>query len=116
MRLNPRLLRQTLTVTVAEPGTEDPNTGAAVSGRPREVVRQPCSFQPVRQYSDGSLPPVSGVQADVPSFRCYTAPFPDPGPGAVYRVDGVPYPLARRVDLGGQGQVLELYFGQGGAP
>lgn len=113
MRLPTRYMRQSLTITRTTDDV-DPLTGAS-SGVPvtETLLTQRCSLQQVRRNSDGSLPAESGVQADVPSFVCYTAWFPAVGgEGVAYSIDGTRYPLARRVDTAGQGELVELHLGQ----
>lgn len=118
MRLPVKFMRDTLTLTLTT-DTIDPLTGAG-SGTPivSTLLTQPCSLQQVRRNPDGSLPAIGGVQTETPAFRCYTAFFPSvTETGVEYRVNGVAYPLARRINVAGQSIHTELHFGQpqGGA-
>ena len=118
MRLNLRLLKDTLTVKGFSPGTEDA-TGVPIGlGDTRVLISQPCSDQdvsPSRRFR-GEI--TSGVQGSLPTSICYTAYFKlpalFPGETLVYEVNGRRRPLMRQgpgQDAGGQHLVTEIELG-----
>ena len=109
MRLNPRLLKDTLTAYAVTPGTSDPLTGAGSATRSL-LVSQPCSLQEVRRIPDATLTNLSGTQASRRAYRVYTA-WVDLSTAHEIAVNGIQYVLLKVIDVGGQREISELQLG-----
>lgn len=119
MWINPRLMKDTLTVEVTSPPEFDPNTGASLGdGEATTVVlSQPCSDQDLRLIRRAPVV-VNGIPGAPPVSICYTRafrlpPLPD-GERYTYRVNGRVRPLLRQgppLDVGGQHEVWQLELG-----
>lgn len=121
MWINPRLMKDVLTIEVAAPPEFDPNTGATVAGSTgfTVVLSQPCSDQDVRfKQRRVGIEEVNGIPGAPPVSIAYTPAFdlPDLPEGQSYRykVNGRVRPLLRQgppLDVGGQHEVWQLEFG-----
>lgn len=118
MRLNPRLLKDTLTVERLTPAPTDPNTGLP-TGQPGTVetlLTQPASDQDVSARVR-MLEIVNGVSGSLGVSRCFTAWFPWPdaeGGEIIIRVNGAERPLMKQGpprEIGGQHAIYEMWLG-----
>ncbi|GGO19526.1 hypothetical protein [Deinococcus humi] len=118
MHLNPRLMKDTLTVERLTPAPLDPNTGLPMGGGAtvNVLVTQPASDQDQTLRSK-TAEIVNGVVGSLPVSRCFTAWFPWPdaeGGEIIIRVNGSARPLIKQGpprEIGGQHQIYELWLG-----
>ena len=121
MWINPRLMRDTLTIELISPPEFDPNTGASIGGAETTTVilSQPCSDQDVRyKQRRAGVEDINGIPGSPPVSICYTRAYQLPalGDGQLlrYRVNGRVRPMLRQgppLDVGGQHEVWQLELG-----
>ena len=118
MRLNPRWLKDTLTLEGLTPAIPDQNTGVPSGvGTVRLLLSQPCSDQDPSPNKRAQFELANGVSGQPITSVCYAHAQPytlNAGETLVLRINGRFRPMLRQgppADMGGQHLIWEIALG-----